>query len=324
MQTKANEFLKDNKIPNYDGVNLQAPAAFYIGQSSTGEQNSIADLIEALRKTTDGQPVPQLFITNKIFPSYGVPLDERAKVYNLAPGDGNKGYLGAQWLLLVPPAPDSNGPVLNGGDYYILQATNPQTPQPGVTTPAALSVFTPSIPPGFTDPSHAVNPNPGDMGEDGVHGNLGTPLATAPQVVTPYKFGNGAPYASLVSTRANGTYSMNYRNEPVQLRVKSGTAQQTDLAKVFSSIDRGDAQLNKQPNENDFISQTNPRANEYKYPPWLMPANVPGGPQGTDPFTPLIRGYVGDDIQIRTLVGASSTTCLLDTRRALAFAAFVP
>ena len=96
---------------------------------------------------------------------------------------------------------------------------------------------------------------------------------------------------------------MNYRNEPVQLRVKSGTAQQTDLARVFTSIDRDDPQLNMQP-EKTSISTSTPPANPYKFPPWLMPANVPGGPQKTDPFTPLIRGYVGDDIQIRTLVGA--------------------
>ena len=94
---------------------------------------------------------------------------------------------------------------------------------------------------------------------------------------------------------------MNYRNEPVQLRVK-GKDKGTDLAFAFSSdtsIDRKDPQLIVQP-EKTAITSGSP----YHYPPWLIPANVPGGPQGTDPYTPLIRGYVGDDIQIRTLVGA--------------------
>src|SRR4029078_12288891 len=84
-------------------------------------------------------------------------------------------------------------------------------------------------------------------------------------------FGNGAPFPSLVSTRANGTYSMNYRNEPVQLRVdpdKNLPAQpkQTDLAYAFSSvIDRAHDYLNKQPKGNDPISGACPE-DPYRFP----------------------------------------------------------
>ena len=99
---------------------------------------------------------------------------------------------------------------------------------------------------------------------------------------------------------------MNYRNEPVQLRVKSGTAKQTDLARVFSSIDRDDPQLNVQPEKTPHQYDHSSRKSLQVSPTLdaIIPADDPGGPQGTDPFTPLIRGYVGDDIQIRTLVGA--------------------
>ena len=71
---------------------------------------------------------------------------QTARSYTLAPGDVLKGYLGAQWLVVVN-AGDANGPALNGGDYYILEATNPFTPVPGVpvTAPGAISVFTPSM-----------------------------------------------------------------------------------------------------------------------------------------------------------------------------------
>ncbi len=178
--------------------------------------------------------------------------------------------------------------------------------------------YTPSIRiPGFSAPisDHAVNPNPGsNLSCDFNLANGNRKRATPPAISTNARFtnsnfGNGLPYVSLVSTRANGTYSMNYRNEPVQLRVNSNKAkpsderQQTDLAFAFSStVSRNDPELNGQPKGNDPISRTN--ANPYTFPPPLIPPNVPGGPQGTDPFTPLIRGYVGDDIQIRTLVGA--------------------
>jgi hypothetical protein len=289
------------KIPNYDGTEQQAPAAFFIGQM---EQNSVESLVSALLKinTDVGVPLPDDLVKGQYFPSYGIPIDQKnTAVYRLATGDATKGFVGAQWLLLVKDAPDTNGPVLNGGDYYILEATNPQTAQT-ITQPGAISVYTPSIPPGFADPPHAVNPNPGD------DGNLGTPRGPAQTgSISNSNFGNGAPFASLVSTRANGTYSMNYRNEPVQLRVdpknpdRPVSPEQTDLALAFSSaIDRGHQYLNEQPKANVAISLGSP----YKFPPPLIPTDVPGGPQGTDPFTPLIRGYVGDDIQIRALVGA--------------------
>jgi hypothetical protein len=290
-----------DQIKDYNGANANAPAAFFIGQL----QESVPFVIRLLQTTPEGDPVPDQFLKNNYFQNYGIPLDKNTKVYKLATGNPNQGSLGAQWLFVVPPGTDANGaPVLNGGDYYIIEANNPKVmPTVGntgghVTLPQSLSVYTPNIPPGFADPAHAVNPNPGD------DGNLGTPRGPAQTAnISNFNFGNGAPYASLVSTRANGTYSMNYRNEPVQLRVKSDPPQkspETDLAFAFSSIDRKDSQLNVQPTWNAPISPGSP----YKFPPPLFTADAEVSPQGTDPFTPLIRGYVGDDIQIRALVGA--------------------
>ena len=76
---------------------------------------------------------------------------------------------------------------------------------------------------------------------------------------------------------------MNYRNEPVQLRVdpnnpdKPVLPSQTDLAFAFSSaIDRGHQYLNEQPKGNDAISLGSP----YKFPPPLIPPGVPVARRG--------------------------------------------
>jgi hypothetical protein len=286
--------------------NANAPSAFYIGQAAVSERLNEANLndfiLNGLNKAVLPQKFPELFL------NYGIPLSPAAKVTVLQLATFAKGYTDGQWRIDQPPLrPDLT---VNGGDFYIVKASNPVASglPPGQPQQLAscLSVFTPSIPPGFTDPSHALNPNPGSsinvqIGAKLLYfGDLGTPNPTKPGDI----FGNGAPYASLVSTRANGTYSMNYRNEPVQLRVDpriaGATPAQKDLAYAFSSIKRADAKLNVQPPKNTPIGANNP----YKFPPVLVPANVPGGPQKYDPYTPLIRGYVGDDIQIRTLVGA--------------------
>ena len=84
--------------------------------------------------------------------------------------------------------------------------------------------------------------------------------------------------------------SVNYRNEPVALRVRDpGTNKQAtglagDLSHVYrSNVLRADRRFNVQPNF---------------YPP--LTADVQPG----DPFTPLLRAYENDPVQIRILVGA--------------------
>jgi hypothetical protein len=88
-----------------------------------------------------------------------------------------------------------------------------------------------------------------------------------------------------------GTMTVNYRNEPIALRVRDpNTNDQAagnagDLSMAFSSlITRADPAFNVQPNF---------------YPP------LTGGLDGKDPFTPLLRAYDNDKIQIRMLVGAT-------------------
>ena len=97
------------------------------------------------------------------------------------------------------------------------------------------------------------------------------------------------PCPEAISADDPGTYVVNYRNEPLALRVfdpkSDGQAKGDagDLSQAFSSnVKRAIPALNSQPTT---------------YPP------LTGGLQGGDPYTPLLRTYPGDKIRIRTQVG---------------------
>ncbi|HEX2253496.1 MAG TPA: copper oxidase [Thermoanaerobaculia bacterium] len=98
------------------------------------------------------------------------------------------------------------------------------------------------------------------------------------------------PCPELISADDVGSMTVNYRNEPLALRVRDpstngqATGDAGDLSLAFSShVDRAD---------NDFDVQPT------VYPPLtadLLPR---------DPYTPLLRAYENDRVQIRILVGA--------------------
>jgi manganese oxidase len=99
-----------------------------------------------------------------------------------------------------------------------------------------------------------------------------------------------APCPEAVSAADIGMAAVNYRNEPIGLRVRApGTNTQAtglkgDLSFAYQSrTDRAHTAFNTQPGF---------------YPP-LTSGLYPG-----DPFTPLLRAFEGDQIKIRTLVGA--------------------
>ena len=133
------------------------------------------------------------------------------------------------------------------------------------------------------------------------------------------------PYPYIISSSDNGTYSLNYRNEPLPFRVntnppdahtplnKAKTDQATDMAYVFQSIPRVDSQLNIQPDGKKCKGNTAPCAIDPNQPAgFSFPGNplIPGpnGAQDQDPYTPLLRAYQKDKVQIRTLVGAHFDT----------------
>ncbi|MFQ5413133.1 MAG: copper oxidase, partial [Phycisphaerae bacterium] len=128
---------------------------------------------------------------------------------------------------------------------------------------------------GFPDPTAAVLP-PGVKVDD----ETGT--ATCPGGAPP-------PCPEAVSDIGTEIMSVNYRNEPLEVRVldpvtgleASGDA--GDSSHAFRSIARANPSVNVQPTY---------------YPP------LTSGVEDTDPFTPLLRAYENDNVQMRMLVGA--------------------
>ena len=135
---------------------------------------------------------------------------------------------------------------------------------------------------------------------------------------------------SIISGNIMGTQSVNYRNEPLPNRViesagpnknKLATGDAGSLSHVFRSIPRADPALNIQPSPCSGLNCTptqNRKINATCVPtgqPWdpnwpcfTYPVNpLTKGMGNEDPFTPLLRTYEGDKVQVRVVVGAHMT-----------------
>jgi hypothetical protein len=136
----------------------------------------------------------------------------------------------------------------------------------------------------IADPQRVINPP--------ILNEVGLPFLVENGVVCPG--GVPAPCPEAISAADQGTMSVNYRNEPVPLRVRDpltntqASGAPGDLSKVYkSNITRADPAFNVQPT--------------------FYPALTKGVQPG-DPFTPLLRVYENDKVQIRILVGAHEET----------------
>jgi len=203
-----------------------------------------------------------------LFSEFGIPLSKNATVVKNPPGTDPT----VQSWTITEAANETNA-----GTKYVARAT-----QNGSPNKPRLQVYLPDFLPGFSNPNFALQAPP-----DGANS------------------GNGWPYPQLVSQNQFGTYSLNYRNEPVPYRVglpqpspaPPVTADQSDLALAFSStIQRVDQELNNQP-------VGKPQKGGTVVPGYPNEMLVPNA-QGTDPYTPLLEAYANDRVQIRTLVGA--------------------
>jgi len=139
---------------------------------------------------------------------------------------------------------------------------------------------------------------------------------TDPNVIEQPSFG----MPQLVSAGpTNGTLSFNYRNEPLPFRLVGqtnanlytndatcGTAPfiapgsfAKDPAHVFlSNITRADPAINQQPTPGSLICPNHTQG--FKYPGKPLTADMQPG----DPYTPLLRAYEGDNVQVRLIAGA--------------------
>jgi hypothetical protein len=130
------------------------------------------------------------------------------------------------------------------------------------------------------DPANVINPP--------VRDEAALPINILPAQVCPG--GVPLPCPEAVSAADPGTMVVNYRNEPVALRAQDpatntqAAGDAGDLSNVYrSDVTRANANLNAQPG--------------------FYPA-LTGGLKPGDPFTPLLRAYEADRVQIRILVGA--------------------
>jgi manganese oxidase len=136
----------------------------------------------------------------------------------------------------------------------------------------------------FPDPANVINPPV----RDEVPVDSGSTVLLQKANVCPS--GDAPPCPEAVSSADVGTMSVNYRNEPIPLRVRDpqtntqAAGDAGDLSLVYrSDVTRADPAFNTQPN----------------FYPALTSDVKPG-----DPFTPLLRAYENDKVQIRILVGA--------------------
>ena len=138
-----------------------------------------------------------------------------------------------------------------------------------------------------TYPSPATAINPPAKEDIGLPDLIGRLINNCP--TNDGSAGPPAPCPEAISAAEPGTMVVNYRNEPVALRVRNPTTntqtagQAGDLAFAFSSnISRADTMLNVQPTFYQALNQG------------LLPR---------DPYTPMLRAYENDRVQVRILVG---------------------
>ncbi|MBL4660585.1 MAG: hypothetical protein JKY19_09525 [Alcanivoracaceae bacterium] len=115
----------------------------------------------------------------------------------------------------------------------------------------------------------------------------------------------GAPYPQIISDPGGGGniggWMVNYRNEPLDARLQSGKNDEPnaqDPAYAYSSIKRQHNRLNSQPKGGSQIDHQ--RKKGFTYPEDALTPDM----GAYDPYTPLMRTYAGDKIEVRTVVGA--------------------
>ncbi|GAB4198860.1 MAG: hypothetical protein Tsb002_34040 [Wenzhouxiangellaceae bacterium] len=116
-----------------------------------------------------------------------------------------------------------------------------------------------------------------------------------------------APYPQLISDPGGGGniggWLVNYRNEPLDQRLQGDNngGMATDEAYAYSSIPRNHPRLDKQPPLGGPIGDD---PDGFRYPSLPLVPEGQNAVQPTDPYTPLLRTYAGDKVEMRVVVGA--------------------
>ncbi len=138
------------------------------------------------------------------------------------------------------------------------------------------------------------------------------PVAQLPQSLVPTLNGEAPwpPQPLLVSDFGAGMISMNYRGEPLPMRVAqpktvnpNAAPDAADLSSAFRSIQRLDPAYSTQPAPGAKIDPACSGGSCFKFPE----RPISQGMAPTDPYTPLLQGHEGDKVQMRLLVGAHTS-----------------
>jgi hypothetical protein len=227
---------------------------------------------------------------------YGISLTNKAMFAALPPGTSGIG--------IVDAGPDS---LYNYGDNEAAFRVAQNTPTPANLSLTFLHGET------WADAKRVIQPP--------------KPPKNASTTINPQIISNG----NGLSNAPMGTFSVNYRNEPLapnnnQDRI-TGSGQSNDMSFAFASIDRPSPWNQVSPDVSATPCPPTPATpTPTPVPPLFArpmdPANVNGewcnpvgfacGKEGVndgmvsswDPYTPLLRGYQGDHVQVRALVGA--------------------
>lgn len=167
---------------------------------------------------------------------------------------------------------------------------------------------------GWADPANVIN-CPGC--------SLTAPSTSSPPYVPMngnFGYANSPPTPHLVSDFGNGIFSMNYRAEPLPLRAAimpnpnpKATAEAADLSHIFRSIPRFDPAMSTQPIAKSQIDPSCQGPTCFKFPISCQSPKLHPGPEDgcgllpEDPYTPLLRAYEGDRVQVRVLAGAHTS-----------------
>ncbi|HVE82029.1 MAG TPA: hypothetical protein VND93_04255 [Myxococcales bacterium] len=155
---------------------------------------------------------------------------------------------------------------------------------------------------GWSDPANVIN-CPQCQTPNGV--GLAYPATTNVLGQAP-----SPPQPFLIADFGAGMMSMNYRTEPLPLRVNipsktnpKADPNAGDLSFAFASIQRFDPAFSTQPAGGSLINPSCTGGSCFRFP--SLP--ISQGMQPVDPYTPLLAGYEGDKVQVRTLVGSHTS-----------------
>src|SRR5271165_1042774 len=248
---------------------------------------------------SEGKIMPQKGLYAN-FLNNGIGLSDTACVHSTIPDQ--------QWAV-NDKVNYAYGPTGDEAAFYIVKTVAKN----GNTEDITYNVFTPHLDT-WIDWKNAIN----------------APNLPTPNLPTP-----SAPGTPQLVSQGGGTYSFNYRSEPLnfakaklavpsknQGRVAGKEMDAADFAYSFASIKRDDPWNETKPKRSPVTGQVPPPLFNRPCDPadvngaWFNPVGFAEGGEGVndgkvssyDPYTPLLRAYQNDRVQIRILAGAHVAT----------------